>query len=114
VPPPADASDGDADAGKGPISNADVVIAGLRKQFRACYNAGLKDEDRTMQGCVVVRARLTSEGAVGSGESYVKDGLSNRVTECIVDVVRHASFSPPGGKGATLMIPITFIHAPKQ
>jgi hypothetical protein len=97
------------DAGAVPISDADHVIASLRPRFRACYQDGLQS-DPSMTGCVILRARVSSDGSVGSTESMVDDGLSATVVACLAAVLRSASFSPPGGEGSTLQVPITFIQ----
>jgi len=90
----------------GRVADADRVIAGLRPKFRACYQKGL-NADPNLEGCTIIRARVASDGTVAA-EVYVHAGLTPDVTACIAGVVRAASFSPPGGAGATLMVPVTF------
>jgi hypothetical protein len=92
-----------------PISDADKVVASLRPKFRDCYNAGLR-VDKTMEGCVIATLRVAPAGNVLSSSVLVHDGLSDGVATCIVDVLRAATFSPPGGDGSTLNVPVTFIQ----
>jgi hypothetical protein len=108
---PAAPSSGQAgDAGEVvPVSNADVVVASLRAKFRACYQTGLQD-DPTMQGKVVVSAKVAPDGSVDKAAPGSVQGLSPRVALCIAETVKRAQFSPPGGKGATLQIPVSFIQ----
>lgn len=105
----ASADGGDASVASVPIQDADRVIAGLRARFRSCYQQGLNGDPR-MAGRVVVIARIAPNGAVSSSVPQVNDGLSSSVAECMATVVRGAQFSPPGGNGSTLQIPITFLQ----
>src|SRR5262245_30398276 len=74
-------------------------------KFRACYNAGLR-VDRTMEGCVIMTARISPTGTVDSSRELEHDGLSEDVVACLVDVLRGATFSAPGGVGSTLNVPV--------
>jgi hypothetical protein len=103
----------DASASTVPISDADKVVASLRPQFRDCYNAGLR-VDKTMEGCVIMTARISPTGAVDSSRELVHDGLSEEVVACLVGVLRGASFAAPGGLGSTLNVPVTFIQGPSS
>ena len=93
-----------------PLSDADRVIASLRPQFRRCYEAGLAT-DRLMEGCVVMNAQISPEGEVMSNETIRREGLSPKVEGCLIDVVKRARFTAPGGSGAKLHIPLTFLIA---
>jgi len=92
-----------------PVSDADRVIASLRRKFKACYQAGLS-QDPTIQGRVVIVAKIAPDGAVDSTTSE-QTPLPKPVTNCLERAVRNAQFSPPGGTGSTLRIPITFKQA---
>lgn len=93
-----------------PLSDADLVIASLRPEFGRCYQTGL-NADRLMQGCVIITAKISPAGEVTSNATLRREGLSPEVEACLVDVVKRAHFSPPGGGGSTLNIPITFVVA---
>lgn len=97
----------------GPIRDADAVVSSLRDPFRGCYNRGLRI-DPSMQGCVMMRARVTPDGDVATSEAVVSDGLSDDVVACLVEVLRGAHFSAPGGGGSTLMVPVTFVQSPSR
>lgn len=95
-----------------PISDADRVVAGLRPRFRACYQQGL-NSDPNMSGKVVISAKVGPNGEVSSADISQNTGLSPSVASCIARVVRNAQFSPPGGGGSTLNIPVTFVQQGK-
>jgi hypothetical protein len=92
-----------------PISDADRVVAGLRARFRQCYQTGL-NSDPSMAGKVVITARVGPNGEVSSADISQNTGLSSGVASCIANVVKRAQFSPPGGSGSTLNIPVTFVQ----
>jgi hypothetical protein len=92
-----------------PISDADRVVAGLRPRFRACYNQGLQT-DPSQQGKVLISTKVGPNGEVQSADVVQNTGLSQSVASCIARVVRGAQFSPPGGGGSTLQIPVTFVQ----
>ena len=95
-----------------PISDADRVIAGLRPRFRQCYNTGLQS-DPSMAGKVVITAKVGPNGEVSSADVSQNTGLSQGVASCISRVIKNANFSPPGGGGSTLNIPVTFVQQGK-
>lgn len=96
-----------------PIIDADRTIASLRPFFRACYQVGL-ESDSQIDGCVLIRARVTPDGSVSTADAIVTDRLSPDVIKCLVRCVREAQFSAPGGGGSTLDVPITFIQAQRD
>ena len=95
-----------------PISDADRVIAGMRARFRSCYQQGL-NSDPSMSGKVVIVAKVGPNGEVSSADVSQNTGLSPTVASCIAGVVRRGTFSPPGGGGSTLQIPVTFVQQGK-
>jgi TonB family protein len=95
-----------------PISGADRVIAGLRARFRQCYQTGL-NSDPSMSGKVVITAKVGPNGEVADASVSSNSGLSPSVAACIANVVKRASFDPPGGGGSTLNIPVTFVQQGK-
>jgi hypothetical protein len=95
-----------------PISDADRVIAGLRARFRSCYQTGL-NSDPSMSGKVLISAKVGPNGEVSSADVASNTGLSPGVAQCIAGVVKRATFSPPGGGGSTLQIPVTFVQQGK-
>jgi TonB family protein len=94
------------------VPDADGVIAGLRGRFRTCYQRGL-DSDSTMSGKVLITAKIGPNGEVSSAEIASSTGLSPAVGQCIAGVVKRATFHAPGGGGATLQVPVTFVQQGK-
>jgi hypothetical protein len=98
---------GAADVKGGAISNADRVVAGMRAGFRACYNRGLGNNP-DLQGQVKIVAKVGPNGEVLSATPQGGAGLGTEVVDCVVRRVKSASFAPPEGGGATIVIPVTF------
>ncbi len=96
-----------------PVPGADGTVATLRGRFRSCYQTGLLSEP-TMAGKVLVSARIGPNGEVVSSDIVSISGLSPSVGQCIAGVVKRATFSAPGGGGATLQIPVTFVQQPAK
>lgn len=107
LPPPPPKS---SDAGAGLVPNADRVIAGLRPRFKQCYQAAL-NENPDVQGRTVILATVSPTGSVVSAVASETTGLPSRMVECIATVVRSATFDAPGGGGATLKIPVSYVQA---
>ncbi|MEZ4306993.1 MAG: AgmX/PglI C-terminal domain-containing protein [Polyangiaceae bacterium] len=105
--PVGSAAVGGASVSGGSVANASAVVAGMAAGFRRCYNNGLK-EDPNMKGSVRITARIGPNGEV-LGASASGSGLSGSVIGCVQARVASASFSPPEGGGATIVIPVTFI-----
>jgi hypothetical protein len=105
--PTGNASVGGASVAGGAVSNADRVVAGMRAGFRACYNRGLASNP-DLQGQVKVVAKVGPNGEVLSATPQGGAGLGPEVVECVVRRVKSASFAPPEGGGATIVIPVTF------
>jgi hypothetical protein len=91
----------------GQVSNADRVVAGMRAGFRNCYNKGLASNP-DLQGSVRVTAKIGPNGEVLSATPTGGAGLGDEVVSCVVRRVQSATFSPPEGGGATIVIPVTF------
>ncbi len=96
-----------------PVPGADGTVATLRGRFRSCYQTGLLS-DPTMAGKVLVSARIGPNGEVVTSDITSISGLSSSVGQCIAGVVKRATFSAPGGGGATLQIPVTFVQQPAK
>lgn len=92
-----------------PVPGADATVAALRGRFRSCYQAGLLT-DSTMSGKVLISARVGPNGEVTSSEIASMTGLSPAVGQCIANVVKRTTFGGPGGGGAALQIPVTFVQ----
>jgi hypothetical protein len=101
------ASPPSSSASAGP-TESDQGIARLRPAFRRCYEGGLS-EDPWMVGSATVVARVGPGGKLVWASIDDNRGLSAGVAQCMLDVVRHASF--PGGPEATVHVPVRFIPA---
>lgn len=89
-------------------SNQQSILAQMGPGFRRCYNRGLQN-DPNMKGSMRVIARLGPDGQVVIASSSGGNGLSQEVIKCVVTRVKAAQFNPPGGGGATIVIPVNFI-----
>jgi hypothetical protein len=105
--PKGNATPGSAEVRGGAISNADRVVAGMRAGFRACYNRGLASNP-DLQGSVRITAKIGPNGEVLSATPNATGSLGDEVVSCVVRRVQSATFSPPEGGGATIVIPVTF------
>jgi hypothetical protein len=99
-------------AGAVPIADADRVVAGLRPQFRLCYQTGLA-VDRKMEGKVVLTAKVSAEGDVAYVTPGEPSGLSPSVVSCMAGVLKRAQFAAPGGRGSMLAVPVVFKYQPE-
>lgn len=107
--PVGNASVGGAAVSGGSVSNADRVVAGMRAGFRACYTRGLSSNP-DIAGTVRVVAKIGPNGEVLSASSSASGNLPPDVVSCVARRVQGASFAPPEGGGATVVIPVTFTH----
>ncbi len=87
------------------IPHADGTIAGLKPQYRNCYNKGL-GENSQMSGKVVLSVVVQPNGEVQSVTKVDGSGLSPKVEQCIIDHTQSASFEQGGG--GTLRVPVSF------
>jgi hypothetical protein len=90
-----------------PVKDADRVVQGLRPRYRQCYQLALNG-DPSVLGNVVLQAKLAPTGGVISVEVLSNSGLPAQLTVCAGNVTKRAEFSPPGGGGSTLTIPLAF------
>jgi len=105
--PKGNANVGASEVRGGAVSNADRVVAGMRAGFRACYNRGLASNP-DLQGSVRITAKIGPNGEVLSATPNATGSLGEEVVNCVVRRIQSATFSPPEGGGATIVIPVTF------
>jgi len=105
--PKGNATPGSAEVRGGSVSNADRVVAGMRAGFRACYNRGLASNP-DLQGSVRITAKIGPNGEVLTATPNATGTLGEEVVNCVVRRVQSATFAPPEGGGATIVIPVTF------
>ena len=106
--PTGNAQVGGAQVSGGTVANASSVVAGMSAGFRRCYNKGLQ-ENPEMKGSVRITAKIGPNGEVLSASPSGGGGLSGTVISCVTARVSSATFAPPEGGGATVVIPVTFV-----
>lgn len=90
----------------GAVSDADRVVAAMRGGFRACYTRGLASNG-DIEGTVRIVTKIGANGEVTSATPSGGGSLGPEVVACIVRRVEIATFAPPQGGNATLVIPVT-------
>ncbi len=93
-----------------PIPGAEAVVAALRPHFKLCYRAGLV-HDPSIEGSVVMDAVVSPDGAVTSVKQHLPTTLPPVVVGCLEDALKTAKFTPPGGTGSSIRVPVNFHHA---
>lgn len=102
------ASVGGASVSGGTVSNASRVVAGMRAGFRACYQRALADNPDA-QGSVRLTIRVGPGGEVQGVSASASGNLPGSVTGCVQGRAQSASFDPPEGGSATIVVPVTFV-----
>jgi hypothetical protein len=92
--------------GSGQISNVEKVVSGLKRPFRACFNAELAAHP-ALEATLRYSSRIGADGAVRRVDGRGLDVPASLV-ECAGRAIFSAQFAPPEGGGATLEIPLTF------
>jgi hypothetical protein len=96
-------------AGEAPMLRADEVVARLKQGFRECYDAELQDNPEEA-GRIIEVVRVAADGAVCKTHASERIGLSAPLAKCMEQKIAGARFSAPGGNGATLSIPVTYLQ----
>ena len=109
--PTGNVSVGPALVSGGTVSNAARVVAGMRAGFRACYNRGLATNPE-LAGMLRCSANIGPNGEVQSAQCSPSGSLSGEVASCAARRIQSASFAPPEGRAATVVIPVTFTSTP--
>ncbi|MBK9000044.1 MAG: AgmX/PglI C-terminal domain-containing protein [Myxococcales bacterium] len=91
-----------------PVSDAARVVAGLRSGFRACYKRAL-DERPEAAGGVRVTIQVGPGGEVRDVAASATGTLPPSVASCVAARTRQASFQPPSGGAAVIVVPVTFV-----
>lgn len=90
-----------------PAAIIQSTIRGNYERFRLCYDAGVA-ENAHLHGQVVVRFRISKEGAVEDVEDRGSDLPDRSVVACIVGQYRRISFPRPGSGTVMVVYPIRF------
>jgi hypothetical protein len=105
-PPKGGVAVGGANVSEGTVANAAAVVASMAAGFRRCFNRGLQDDPK-MKGTVRITAKIGKNGEVLSATPSGGETLSPTVVSCVAARVSSATFSPPEGGAATLVIPVS-------
>jgi hypothetical protein len=91
-----------------PQGEIQKVIRAHFKEFRACYDAGLKREP-TLEGRIQLRFVISREGTViqvtDTGELKAR---APEVSSCAIEVMSALVFPKPDGGIVTVVYPIAF------
>lgn len=90
----------------GTVPDADRVVAGLRPRFRQCFQQGLNQNPK-MAGKVAITAKIDPTGDVSAATGTPDATVDQSVASCMANVTRRATFSSPGGAGATMTFTAT-------
>lgn len=89
--------------------NVSRVVAAMSPGLRGCYVQGLKKDPNT-KGAVRITARIGAAGEVLRVTAPMAEStLPESVVKCAMDTVFGATFAPPEGGGATVVVPVTFM-----
>jgi hypothetical protein len=98
-----------SDAGLAPtVSNASVVVASWRKDFRACYLTERATRPEAA-GTVHLTVRVACDGAVLSLQADAT-GITEPMLGCMFERARASKFEPPEGGSAVIKVPVTFVR----
>jgi hypothetical protein len=105
--PKGNANVGGAAVSGGAVANASRVVAGMRAGFRNCFNRELA-ANPDAQGTIRLTIRVGPGGEVQNVTAAPSGALGSAV-ECVKARARSASFDPPEGGSAVIVVPVTFV-----
>lgn len=85
------------------------IVRANYPRFRACYEAGLKDEP-TLHGIVAVDFLIDAQGNVVGAHSVKGSMPSAKVVDCVVRVFASLGFPEPEADSVKVHYPIDFQH----
>jgi hypothetical protein len=114
TPPPSDGPKPKVDLATpivvgGEIPDAQPVVAKNRYRFLACHKKALATDPQA-EGKVRLTLKVGPDGSVFT-TTVSSTTASPSLTECARRATLTMQFSPPGGGGATLMLPLTFVRS---
>jgi len=86
------------------------VVAGLREEFSSCYQGGLWTNP-AQRGSVRLELDIDAVGHPKAVNTKGGRGLDRKVLDCLDKVAASATFAPPRGGSAMVIIPLTFASA---
>jgi hypothetical protein len=105
--PKGNANVGGAAVSGGAVANASRVVAGMRAGFRNCFNRELA-ANPDAQGTIRLTIRVGPGGEVQNVTAAPSGSLGSAV-DCVKARARSATFDPPEGGSAVIVVPVTFV-----
>lgn len=105
--PTGNATVGGAAVSGGAVANASRVVAGMRAGFRNCFNRELSSNPDA-QGTIRLTIRVGPGGEVQNVTAAPSGNLGSAV-ECVKARAKSATFDPPEGGSAVVVVPVTFV-----
>jgi outer membrane biosynthesis protein TonB len=105
--PKGNANVGGAAVSGGAVANASRVVAGMRAGFRNCFNRELA-ANPDAQGTIRLTIRVGPGGEVQNVTAAPSGNLGSAV-DCVKARARSATFDPPEGGSAVIVVPVTFV-----
>jgi hypothetical protein len=98
---------GSVSLSSGTDTDARMVVLSLMRDFRECYENGLREQPR-MTGTMRVDAMLAKTGDVLSTSPTATGSLTGTVVACVAARAKSASFAPQPAGGAKLTLFLSF------
>ncbi len=100
--------------GKPPTPDEVALIAKrageAQPKFVGCYDAELRAK-RKAEGKMLLRFVVASDGAVKDAGPEGETAMGPELVACIVSTIKAVKFEPRATGDATVMLPLTFVHA---
>lgn len=100
--------------GKPPTPDEVALIAKrageAQPKFVSCYDAELRAK-RKAEGKMLLRFVVASDGTVKDAGPEGETAMGPELVACIVSTIKTVKFEPRATGDATVMLPLTFVHA---
>lgn len=100
--------------GKPPTPDEVALIAKrageAQPKFVSCYDAELRAK-RKAEGKMLLRFVVASDGTVKDAGPEGETAMGAELVACIVSTIKTVKFEPRATGDATVMLPLTFVHA---
>jgi hypothetical protein len=92
----------------GLVTDIGPTVARMRAGFSACYARWLdEEEDPPETSAISLRVVVMPSGSVRSVAAFANSGLAPGAVDCLVHRAEVATFPPPVGGAAEVVLPIT-------
>jgi len=92
------------------VANAAMTVAAMRPGFRACYQAGLR-ENQELRGGVSLSIHVEQSGTVETVSAHTI-GIPLGVVDCMLLRVGAAHFDAPVGGSTSILLPVRLVPRP--